>query len=264
MAIRRRSRSSTGGQTFDLGAMGGAFSVLALTVLLLPAYSSAASTGLTFTPAYLGAQSSASNSTYASNCATRTSIPVQPAFNTTTGKVAMRIVASAGMGPVCTHTCVSAQIFTGANLVSANFTVPKSGVHVLRADWRLAWHVSLVTSGSKISSGCGTTSAEADEDFGITFYLIDWTSGGSWTLNGGGYANSSYLYNVNASVGKNLFTNLSLPILAAVTRGDSYAFIASVQAQVTVIAGPSPDRALAVLDLGGVGAGSELTKVTLR
>jgi hypothetical protein len=250
--MRRNSVGRHAGLAFS-----GVCFVLAL-VIVSPLASAVRPT-LTFLPPYTGGTVVVGNTTYSSACQSHAALVQPPAFNLTSGKVRFSVLASAGHGPTCSpggHSG-SASASAAATVIGASFLGVGNGVYVFRPIFDLTWQVNVTTT-----TGVHHPSSYALAYLELWVTLSDLTSGSSWSTSP--YFNGTSLSNANSSLAHTLHTNLSLPVLVPLTKGDSYSFVVTFYGEVDASVGTGgANTAVAKLIVGSVGAGMGLVKVTI-
>ena len=247
---------------------GAAGSTFVIALLIFPGTASASSSGQTLGPPFIGGVAYLSNSTSTSTCGGHATVPIAPSFNNTSGHLAMRLAANAtSPAPTCPGRRQGELGYAQGDVAfySHTFTVAKSGLKIVRANWVLSFHLKLNVSGSFNSSSycwaCGFASIQID------WNLDDLTTGGSYSFPGS-YLNQTSFYNTNVSLNQSYLTRLSLPISVPMTKGDSYRFdfefVAIVQVQVNYANPTVPlDRDSAVLSIGD-STSTRLASVVIR
>lgn len=242
-------------------ATGTAGIVFVLALLVLSPYATAARPTLTFLPPYTGGTVAPSNGTVTSVCGSQAHIVLPPGFNLSTGKARFVLSASAGKGPACSPSqghAASGSAFASVTLTSASFVGVANGVYVFRPSFHLAWLVNVSTT-----TGPHQPSSSASAFIELRVAISDLTSGSSWSPSTP-YFNGTALSNANTTTIRMFHTNLSLPVLLPLTKGDTYVFSVTLNGEVDAIVGMGgANTAIAKLVVGPLGTGITLTKVTV-
>ncbi|MCI4355982.1 MAG: hypothetical protein L3K18_02405 [Thermoplasmata archaeon] len=228
----------------------------------MPGTVSATSPGVTFAAPYTAFTTTAGNSSYDSPCNSGVSVPAPAAFNATTGRISLKLVATAGHGPACPTgmrgRATSALASEFLYLDSPTFTPPTSGIKVLRPYFQLDWTLRL-----SANVGPHNQSTYAAGEFEINVFLADTKSSSFWQLSSP-YYNNTVLTGINSSLVRVQSETLQLPLMVVATHGDPYFFELQFNFWASASQGGAGASARAVLSMGIIGPGFDLAKVTFH
>lgn len=232
-----------------------------LMLLVLPALAEGHLTKLSFTSPFTGLQSYTGDSTSLYGCGNNSSTAAPFAFNNSSGFLNGRL--SVSMTP--TSACPkggggTAWRYLDLYLLSPNVTVAKGGLYVLRDVWWFNWFFNYTM---KIAPNPSHQQAQANGEIVLWMWVNDLSTNTS-TPQTLVYTSSPGASNVNVTGSAHEATWISLPIVTALTRGQTYQLVTYMWVQFVAASGPYPNSAVASLDLGTAGRGMALRAITVK
>lgn len=227
---------------------GGGAALLALLVLAAPLAAGASTSSVLKAP-YSGAPD-AGVEWEAQGCGYKTSTPVVPAFDLTSG-VAKETVVTSAKSCGSTESGIEAAVAAGLNS-SATFTTT-TGSHKIAVAWTLKFTVTLTASPAPSQSAVAESAVFAEAT------LYDSTTGISYSI--GVFDQQNYSFNGTFS---HTFTvKVTLSASLALLSGQTYQVETLAEAFAISSASPGASSASATVNVGSAGDSAKLTSITI-
>ena len=214
-----------------------------------------------FSAPFTSLHSSTSDSLLLNGCGNNTTTATPLQFNNSSGFAIGRV----GVTMAPTSTCHgggggTAWRFLSIYLRSPDIRVPTGGLYVLRDVWWVNWFFNYSTN---LSANHSHQSAQASAQILVSMWVDDLSTNTS-TAQTYVFTSSVGAYHTNASGTVHEATWISLPIVAALTRGQTYQLACSFDVQFVAASGPYPNSAHASFELGTAGRGMALRAITVK